>query len=324
MNFKKLAKWLGVCATVCATSGVMAADYPSRPITIIVPFAAGGGSDITARLVGQHLSDRLDVPVIVENRAGANSQIGTMAVVQSKPDGYTMLMGTTSLINNPLLYSNLPYNAERDLRPVAGVVDVPAFLVVNSEVEAKDAVELFDMARQRKEGLNYGSAGAGSTLHLAAEHLKAAEGFDALHIPYKGSGQAVVGLAAGEVDFNMENYGPALPHLKSERVRVLGIAASERFPGLPDVPTLGEQGLDGTDLSSWFGLFVNADTPDDIVDLLNENVNAVMAIPDVQKRLVDLGLMPLTSGSAEDMAQRMKDDVEKWSTVIRTANVTVE
>lgn len=323
MYLKMITKALTVCLGACITSVALAASYPERPITIIVPFAAGGASDITARLVGKHLSSELDVPVVVENRAGANSQIGTMAVAHSKADGYTVLLGTTSLINNPLLYSNLPYDAERDLRPVAGVADVPAFLMVASQFEAKDAVEFFDYARKSDNGLNYASAGAGSTLHLATEHLKLAEDFDAVHIPYKGSGPAVVGLASGEVDFSMENYGPALPHLKSERVRVLAIAASERFPALPDVPTLGELGLTDTDLSSWFGMFVNSETPDEIVNALNKAVNSVLSMPEVQDHLTALGLVPI-SGSPEDMAARMKDDADIWRTVIRTANVTVE
>src|SRR5690625_956966 len=193
-----------------ATSVAQAEDYPTRTITIVVPFAPGGASDITARLIAEQLSNGLDVPVIVDNRSGANSQIGTMAVTQSKPDGYTLLMGTTSLINNPLLYQDLPYDAETDLRPVAGVVDVPAFLMVGASLGVDTAEEFIELATKDGEALNYGSAGAGSTLHLAVEHLKLAEGIDALHIPYKGSGPASLGVASGEVDFAMENYGPAL------------------------------------------------------------------------------------------------------------------
>lgn len=306
-----------------AVSLAHADDYPSRTITIVVPFAPGGASDITARLIAEQLSDGLDVPVIVDNRSGANSQIGTMAVAQAKPDGYTLLMGTTSLINNPLLYKDLPYDADTDLRPVAGVVDVPAFLMVGSSLGVDSAEEFIEMATKEGTTLNYGSAGAGSTLHLAVEHLKMAEGIDALHIPYKGSGPASLGVASGEVDFSMENYGPALGHIKGERTKVLALAAPERFPNLPDVPTFAEVGLDDTDLSSWFGLFAPSETPDDIVELLNSLVNEALEEESVQKRIFDMGLVPL-GGSPDDMQARMESDKDLWGTIISTANVSVE
>ena len=308
-----------VAAGLGVTGAAQAQQYPSSRITIVVPFAAGGGADITARVIAEKLSESLKQPVIVENKAGANSQIGTGYVANAKPDGYTLLLATTSVINNPHFYKT-PYDAERDLRPVIGVVDVPVFLTVGPKTNARDAREFVAAAKAANGAMNFSSAGAGSTLQLAAEWLKANAGFKATHIPHKGSGPAVAALAQGEVDFSMENYGPAVPHLQSKRVRVLAIAAPKRFPALPDIPTFKEAGLGDAELSSWFILMAPTATPDNVVKLLNEKVNQILLVPEVRDRLMRLGLAPM-GGTSEGMAARMKEDTAKWGTVIREANV---
>lgn len=300
-----------------------AQSYPSKPITIVVPFAAGGASDITARLIGQELSGALRTPVVVDNKPGANSQIGTSFVVRSAPDGYTLLMGTTSLINNVHFYPQMPYDASRALTPVAGVVEVPAFLLVGEKMQAKRATDFIAMAAKSGTRLNYASAGAGSTLHLAGEWFKSVVGFQAQHVPLKGSGPAVTSVAAGETDFSFENLSPAQPQLDAGRVRVLAIAAPRRFSTLPDVPTLKESGLPDLDLSSWFVLMAPTGTPPSVVQTLNQEVNKALAKPEIRTRLLKLGLTPM-GGTPEQLATRMQQDSGKWGSIIRSANIKLD
>ena len=300
-----------------------AQQFPSKPITIIVPFAAGGASDMTARLVAKKLEESLKTTVLVDNRAGANSQIGTAAVIHAEPDGHTLLLGTTSLINNVHLYSKLPYDASRGLRPVVGIVDVPVFLAVGPRMPVSDAREFIAAAKNSRGGLNFASAGAGSTLHLSSEWLKLNAGFDATHIPHRGSGPAVVALATSVVDFSMENYGPALPQMQAKRVRLLAIGGPKRFPALPDIPTFKEVGLPDVDLSSWFVLMAPAATPDAVVQKLNQHVNDILAMPEVREKLIGIGLSPL-GGSPEEMQARMRQGSRKRGAIIRSAKVSVE
>ncbi len=317
---------LPVFAFACgALSSVVAhaQAYPTRPITIVVPFAAGGATDITARLIGQQLGASLNTTVVVDNKPGANSQIGTNAVVRSAPDGYTLLMGTTSLVNNVHFYPQIPYDASRALVPVVGVVDVPAFLLVGPNVKESNAKDFIAMAGKSGDRLNYASAGAGSTLHLAAEWFKSVVGFKAQHVPQKGSGPAVTSLASGEVDFSFENLGPAQPQMEAGRVRLLAIAAPKRFPTLPNVPTLKEAGLPDTDLSSWFVLMAPTGTPAPVVETLNREVNKALAKPEIRDRLLRLGLVPM-GGTPQQLDARMKQDSGKWGAIIRAANVKLD
>jgi tripartite-type tricarboxylate transporter receptor subunit TctC len=319
---RTFAKALAAVVCAMAASHAAAQAFPSRPVTIVVPFAAGGATDITARLVAERLTELLKQPVLVENRAGANSQIGTGYVINAKPDGHTLLMGTTSLINNIHLYPTIPYDASRELKPVVGVVEVPVFLMVGPEVKAKTAREFIAMAKDSKGALNYASAGAGSTLHLTAEWFEERVGFQATHVPQRGSGPAVVALAQGQVHFSFENYGPALPQIQAKRVRVLGIVAPKRFPALPNVPTLEEAGLPAADLASWFVLMAPAKTPDDVVATLNAKVNEILAQPEVKQRLINIGLMPM-GGSPQSIVDRMRHDSGKWGSIIRSAHVKI-
>ena len=299
-----------------------AQTWPSRPITIVVPFAAGGASDITARLIGQELGPALGTTVVVDNKPGANTQIGTAFVARAPADGHTLLLGTTSLINNVHFYPSMPYDASRALTPVIGLVDVPAFLLVGPKVKAGGVRDFVAMARKSDGRLNYASAGAGSSLHLATEWFKSNVGFEATHIPQRGSGPAVTSVASGETDFSFENLGPARPQMDAGRVRILAIAGPKRFPGLPNVPTLQESGLPGTDLSSWFVLMAPAGTPRPVVDTINREVNKALSKPEIRDRLFKLGLIPL-GGTPEQLAERMQQDSGKWGLVIRQANIKV-
>jgi len=314
---------LSAFALAAGLAGAAGAQtYPSRPITIVVPFAAGGASDITARLVGQELGAALGTSVVVDNKPGANTQIGTAFVARAPADGHTLLLGTTSLINNVHFYPSMPYDASRALTPVIGLVDVPAFLLVGPKVKAGGVRDFVAMAKKSDGRLNYASAGAGSSLHLATEWFKSNVGFEATHIPQRGSGPAVTSVASGETDFSFENLGPARPQMDAGRVRILAIAGPKRFPGLPNVPTLQESGLPGTDLSSWFVLMAPAGTPRPVIDTINREVNKALAKPEIRDRLFKLGLIPL-GGTPEQLAERMQQDSGKWGLVIRQAHIKV-
>jgi tripartite-type tricarboxylate transporter receptor subunit TctC len=319
----RLAGLLGAAALAGTGQLAHAQAFPNRPINIVVPFAPGGATDITARLIAERMQRALNQTVLVENKAGANSQIGTGFVIGAKPDGHTLLMGTTSLINNIHLYPNIQYDASRELKPVIGVVDVPVFLMVGPNQKAKNVREFVASAKAAKGKLNFASAGAGSTLHLAAEWLKSNAGFEATHVPQRGSGPAVVALAQGQVDFSMENYGPALPQIQAGRIRVLGIASPKRFSALPDVPTLQEAGLPGVDLASWFVLMAPAATPPEIVEQLNRTLNDILQQPELRQRFIDIGLVPI-GGSVQSITDRMRQDSGKWGSIIRSAHVRVD
>ncbi|MCD0504470.1 Bug family tripartite tricarboxylate transporter substrate binding protein [Bordetella petrii] len=315
-----------VAAALLVPAGGARAAYPERPVTLIVPFAAGGASDITARLVARELGSALNQSFVVENKPGASTQIATRQVINSTPDGYTLLLATTSVINNAYLYKNLNYDAAKSLRPVISIVDVPAFLTVGPAMDVKSVPDFLAKARAASASntLNFGSAGTASTLHLAGEWFNQAAHLKGIHIPFKGSGPAMVALAGGEVGYSFENYGPALPQVDAGRAHILAIAGPKRFPGLPDVPTLREAaGLPDTNMASWFVLMAPAATPDANVDLLNKAVNTILAKPEVQQQLLGLGLVP-TGGTPQYLADRMKEDSKKWIDIIQAGNVTIE
>ena len=295
--------------------GVLAqADtFPSKPIIMVVPFSAGGGTDQVARLVAQKLSESIKTSVLVDNRPGASAQIGTRSVVDAAPDGYTLLVGTTSLINGPYLFSSLPYDASKQLRPVASLADLSIVLAVNSQLGVKSLSSFIDLAKNKKGQFNYGSAGAGTTLHMSAEWLKAKGGFEATHIPFKGSGGAVAALGGGQVDFNMENLGPVLPMVSAGRVNLLAIAAPQRHPSIPDVPTMKEAGLPKVNLSTWIFLMAPAATPNAVIARLNKEINQILEQPDVKQQLFAKGFVP-TGGTLDDMSkthEERNDSVER-------------
>ena len=296
--------------------------YPTKPLTLVVPFAAGGGTDIVARLFAERLKEPLKQNVIVENRPGASAQIGNRYVVESAPDGHTLLVGTTSLINGPALFPKLPYDAEKQLRPVVSLADLPIFLAVSTKHDVKSVREFIEMAKS-SASLNYASAGPGTSLHMSSEWLKMNGGFQATHIPFKGSSGAVVALAGGQVDFSMENLGPVLPMVQQNRVRLLAVASHQRHPQVPEVPTLGQSGLPEVNLSTWIFLMTPTATPDAVVSLLNKTANEILARREMKEKLLEQGFIG-SGGSIEEMQKRMKNEAQLWGTVIRTAKITVE
>jgi tripartite-type tricarboxylate transporter receptor subunit TctC len=315
---------LGVLAAQFAfAQAAFSQPYPSKTISLVVPFPAGGGTDIVARLVADKLREPLKGSVVVENKPGASAQIGNKYVIDAAPDGHTLLVGTTSLINGPALFPNLPYDAAKQLRPVVSLADLPIFLSISTQKHSAKTLKEFVEVAKKTPNMNYGSAGPGTTLHMSAEWFKSNTGVQALHIPFKGSGPEVVALGGGQVDFAMENLGAVQPMVQSGKVRLLGVASLARHPHVPEVPTFKEAGLPEVNLATWIFLMAPAATPDAVVGLLNRAINEILRQPDTKEKLLAQGFVQ-TGGTVEEMAQRMKAEAVLWGTVIKNANITVQ
>jgi tripartite-type tricarboxylate transporter receptor subunit TctC len=309
---------------IALSSFAQAQAYPTRTVSLVVPFPAGGGTDIVARLVAQRLSESLKGNVVVDNRPGASAQIGTKHVVDAAPDGHTLLIGTTSLVNGPALFGNkLPYDHNKQLRPVISLADLAIFLSVNAQKFSARTVKEFIEQAKKMPNLNMGSAGAGTTLHMSGEWFKLATGLQSLHVPFKGSAPQVVALGGGEVDWAMENYGAVLPMVQSNRVRVLAVASPARHPQAPDVPTFREAGLPDVNLSTWVFLMAPAATPDAVVAQLNKTIRAILVTPEMQEKLLQQGFVQ-SGGTVGELAARMKAETELWGRVIREANIKLD
>jgi tripartite-type tricarboxylate transporter receptor subunit TctC len=296
----------------------------AKNISLVVPFPAGGGTDIVARLLAQKMSESLKANVIVENKPGASAQIGTKYVIDAAPDGYTLLVGTTSLVNGPALFgAKLPYDHTKQLRPVISLADLPIFLSVNTQkFTAKTLKEWVEQAK-KTPNLNMGSAGPGTTLHMSGEWVKLNTGIQAVHIPFKGSGPQVVALGGGQVDWAMENFGAVQPMVQQGRVRLLGVASPQRHPQAPDVPTFKEAGLQDVNLATWIFLMAPAATPEATVALLNKTILEILATQDMKDKLLQQGFVQ-SGGTVAQLAARMNAETELWGKVIRDAHIKVD
>ena len=312
-------------ACLCAAVPALADTYPTRPITLLVPYPPGGATDIIGRVVGQHLSERLGKPVVVENRAGAGGNIGAQAAARAKPDGYTLLMGalTSHSINQVLQPKLAQFGLQRDFAPVSLVGTVPLVLVVNPALPATSPQQLVALARAKPGEIGFASAGTGSPQHLAGELFKLLTGTDLLHVPYKGSGPAMIDVVGYQVPMMIETAPAAVAHIKAGKLRALLVAADERVPTLPDVPTAAEAGLSGFQVGSLFGVLAPAGTPGDIVERLNREIARVLEAPAVREKLQEQGVTPLHATS-EATARRIEDELAKWARVIEGANIKPE
>jgi tripartite-type tricarboxylate transporter receptor subunit TctC len=321
----KLIRIAAAAAAVVFTQLAFAQAWPTaKNISLVVPFSAGGGTDIVARLLAQKMSEVLKTNVIVENKPGASAQIGTKYVVDAAPDGYTLLVGTTSLVNGPALFgSKLPYDHTKQLRPVISLADLPLFLAVNAQKYNVKTVKEFVEQAKKTPNLNMGSGGPGTTLHMSGEYFKQATGLQAVHIPFKGSGPQVVALAGGQVDFAMENFGPVQPLMQQGRIRVLAVASHQRHPHAPEVPTFKEAGLPDVNLATWIFLMAPAATPDAIVGTLNKTILDILGTQDMKDKLLQQGFVQ-SGGSPAQLAARMNAETELWGKVIRDANIKVD
>jgi tripartite-type tricarboxylate transporter receptor subunit TctC len=299
-----------------------AQSYPSRPVRIVVPFAAGGNVDLFARLIGQWLSERLRQPFVIENRPGAGTTIGTEAVVRAVPDGYTLLMASTAAMINATIYEKLSFNFVRDIAPVAAVVRTPFVMAVHPSVPAKTVLEFIAYAKASSGKLSMASSGIGTTPHVAGELFKMMTGVDMVHVPYRGAGPALTDLIAGQVHVYFTALPEAIEHIRVGKIRALAVTTAAQSEVLPDTPTLSGV-LPGFEASFWAGFGAPKSTPTEIVDNLNKAINAGLADPEIKSRLAELGGTVLV-GSPADFGKLIAAETEKWAKVIRAANIKPE
>ena len=313
-------------ALLLAWTGVLAqpSTWPARPVTMVVPFPPGGGTDTGARLIAQKLSAKWGQQVVVENKGGAAGQIGVDLVAKAKPDGYTILMGNigTQAIN-PSLYPRLPYDPDKAFAPISLVAELPLAMMVNPGVPAKTAPAFVALARSQPGRLSYSSSGAGGAPHLAAEMFKLATGTFIVHVPYRGGGPAVSDLLAGHVQLSFMTVLEASGHIKAGKLRALAVTSQQRVSALPDVPTLAEGAVPGFNSISWIGLLAPAATPRDIVEKISADVRELVASDEVKNRLVELGGVPRANTPAQ-FAQMIEADRKRYAQIIRERKITVD
>jgi tripartite-type tricarboxylate transporter receptor subunit TctC len=316
-------KVLVVAVLAAAASAVGAQGFPSGNVKIIVPFQAGGLTDILARTVGQHMGEGLGTAVVVENKPGASGNIGADAVAKSAPDGQTLLMGSigTNAVNQ-LLYSKMPYDTMKDFAPISLVGYGTLMLVVNPSVPAKDLKELLALARTKPGALSYASGGNGASQHLAGELLKSMAKVDILHVPYKGITQGVTDVLAGQVSMTFD-LATVMPHVKSGKLRPIAVANRKRATALPEVPTIAEAGVPGYEASAWYGLFAPAGTPRATIQRLNAEVVKALGRPDVKERLIGLGAEP-GGTTPEEFSAFIAAEVDKWAKVVKEAKIRLD
>jgi len=320
----KTSKLLLLAVASLLPLAAAAQSYPSKPVRLIVPFAPGGATDVIARLAGQKLSEQLGQPFLIDNRPGANGNIGTEMAVKSPADGYTLVMsydGTMAI--NPSVYRNMPFDPIKDLAPVGSVAQLPLLMVVHPSVPAKSLQEFVALAKSKPGAVNYSSAGYGSAGHLAAELFRGRAGIDIVHVNYKGGGQAVQDLLSGQIQMLMTGLTTAEGHLKSGKLRAIAFTSGKRMPGAPEVPTFEEGGYPGLVVMSWYGILAPAGTPAEIVRRLNAELNKAIQAPEVKARLTSLGTEP-TGGSAEQFGATIKADIERWAKVVATAGIKID
>jgi tripartite-type tricarboxylate transporter receptor subunit TctC len=315
---------LSLLALWTAATPVQAETFPSRQVTIVSPYQAGGTSDIIARLIAKKLADVWKQPVIVENKAGANGGIGVMAVVKAPPDGYTLLATASSALTiNPLIYPNIAYDVARDLAPITRTGFVPNVLVVNPSLPARTVAELIALAKSKPGSLNYASQGNGSNGHLTGEMFRQQSSIDIVHIPYKGSAPAVTDLVGGQVQLMFDNLPSVLEQIRGGQLRALAVTTADRTATLPDVPTLDQSGLPGFDSSAWFAILVAGSTPEPMRAEIERAVVGIMKDDEITRKLAELGITAVAGGSGE-LAQRIGAESRAWRDVIAKAGIKVE
>lgn len=316
------ARLLFGCLCVTFAIAAQAADYPNRPVRIIVGYPPGGATDIVARIFGAYLSEKLGQQFIVENRAGAGNNLGTEAVVRSAPDGYTLILVNPANAVNASLYKKLSFNFIRDIAPVAGFIRVPNVMEVHPSVPATTVKEFIDYVKANPGKVNVASSGNGTSIHLSGELFKMMTGLQMTHVPYKGSAPMLTDLLAGQVQVTFDNLPASIGHIKAGKLRALAVTTAVRSPELPDVPTVGET-VPGYEASAFFGLGAPKDTPKEAIAVINKYVNEALKDPATLKKLADLGGLPL-AGTPEDFGKVIASETAKWEKVVHAANLSVE
>jgi tripartite-type tricarboxylate transporter receptor subunit TctC len=312
---------LGVAALLLSLAcEVQAQSYPNRPIRLISPFAAGGGNDVLARVIAAKLADRLGVPVVVENRPGAGAVIGIQTLARSAPDGYTLALGSSVLAVAPTLYKKAPFDPNKDFAPVALVAQYPFLLVASASLAAKSLPDLVEMAKKSPGEITYASPGNATSQHLFTELLQAKTGIQLRHIPYNGTAPAVVDIVAGRVSLMFAAAAPSIPFFKNGTLRALAVSSAARLAELPEVPPVADT-VPGFDESNWSIILAPAGTPSDIVNKLHAELKTVMAMPDVEKQLATIGMMPIVSPSSKDLETFISTEVERWGKIVKQAGI---
>jgi len=321
----KLAGLSAAALCGCLAAGIAYAqsDYPHKPIRIVVPVAPGGGTDFTARLIGQKLAEAWGQSVIVDNRPGAAGNLGVEIVSKAQPDGYTLVMPITSFSINPSLYAKLPFDTVRDFAPVVLAASAPLLLVINPGVPAQSVKDLVALAKAKPGAMNYANSGSGTTAHLAGELFKRMAGVDIVSIAYKGGGPAVIDLIAGQVQIYFSTIPAALQQVKAGRLRALAVTSTKRVPELPDMPTVSESGLPGFEVVGWFGLFAPAGTPKPAIARLNTEIVRILNAPESRERLSGHGLIP-GGGTPDELGRFLQAEIAKWRKLIKETGIRVE
>lgn len=318
----QIMKWIALLGALLAAGGAWAQNYPSKPVRVIVPFSAGGATDIVARIVGQKLTDIWGQTVVVDDRAGASGNIGGDLAAKSTPDGYTLFMTSGSIVTaNQYLFKKMPFDPEKDLVAVTNVASGPQALVVNPNFPAKSVKELIAMAKAKPKSMTFGSAGFGTQTHLAAENFIYSAGIDAVHVPYKGEAPAITDLVGGQIQFVTPNLAAAIAFVKQGKLRALGVTSKTRSSQLPDVPAIAET-LPGFENLGWFGFMVPAGTSKAIIEKVQKDTAKVLQSADVRKRLADLGMAPVANSPAE-FAKAIKEESARWAKIIRERKLQV-
>lgn len=320
-----IALLAAMCCTAPAASAQTEAieNYPSRPISIIVGYPPGGATDVVARLVASKLTQAWGRAVVVENKAGAGSNIATEQVVRARPDGYTLLVETIANATNMSVYKNLNYDTDRDLVPIIQFMSSPSVLVTNAALPAKDLTSLIALAKAEPGKLTFASSGVGGSPHLAGEMFKLRTGVSMLHVPYKGATPAMTDVLAGNVSMGFMTSLGALGHMQSGQLRPIAVAYAKRLPELPNVPTMAEAGLKDFEVNSWNGLAAPKGTPQPIVDKLNKQINEILAMPDVKQQLQGLGAQAV-GGTPKQFADYVQAETRKWRDVVQTAGISLD
>ena len=324
MAHSVLHRAFAACLGIALAALAHAQGYPSKPVRIIAPFAPGSTIDIIGRIIAPRLTEALGQPVIVENRSGAGGMLGMDAAAKSAPDGHTLAIGALGpLAMNPSLYPKTPFDPVRDFAAVSLLATGPVVIAVHPSIPARTVTELVELAKKRPGQLNYGSPGVGTSPHLTGELFKIQTGADIVHVPYKGNAEAITDLIGGQISIVFTGVPPVVPLAKAGKVRLLATTGKQRMPNLPDVPTIAEAGVNGADVLIWYGVVVPAATPRDVIARLNREIVKLMNLPDVREKFAQQSVDPATD-TPEQFAQMIRDEVARWSKVIRAAGIKVE
>ena len=316
---------LALIAMLAAVPASRAADYPTRPIRLVVPYVAGGPTDVLGRYFADYLSRDLKQTMLVDNKAGAQGAIGAEAVAHAEPDGYTLLFTASSVLElNPILYKKLAYDPDRELRVLAVVTDLPSIMVVHPSVPAKTIAEFVVYAKQNPGKLNFGSAGTGGVGHLSGEMFKQMAGIEMTHVPYKGAGPALADLISGHIQATFETLGTALPSIKAGLLRPLGVSSQQRIPDLPDLPTIAESGYPDYRSTVWYGAVAPAGVPEEIVQTIRASINRALDDDAFRASLTKVGFPPLRPHSEAETKQFIDTDRARWSAVVKKLNISLD